>query len=190
MGDAVANLVAQVQIHLVSHTQREAEGGEAVGLATGHQAMRELLGEGVLRTPLRDLQGGEQGKGPRAATVVSTGHPKGARTPPNTGYRAPPSRRHSHSLCSSARWVGPSCAPCGHNGLAPQPRATRVAAGAHTARQGWNQSVPLAGGQKIPAELPHPDTEAGTDAPGHRGWQQAPSYAIHGELSQAPWLPS
>lgn len=55
MGDAVANLVAQVQVHLVGHAQRQAEGGQAVGLGAGHQAVCKLQGQGVIGAPLRDL---------------------------------------------------------------------------------------------------------------------------------------
>lgn len=56
MGDAVAHLQAQAQVHLISHTQGQADRCHRIWLRTTHQALGELVGERVLHTPLWNLQ--------------------------------------------------------------------------------------------------------------------------------------
>lgn len=56
MGDAVAHLQAQAQVHLIGHTQGQADRCQGIWLGTADQALGELVGERVLHTPLWNLQ--------------------------------------------------------------------------------------------------------------------------------------
>lgn len=55
MGDPVAHLQAQAQVHLVGHAQGQADGGQRVGLGAADQALGELGGQGELQAPLWNL---------------------------------------------------------------------------------------------------------------------------------------
>lgn len=54
--DAVAHLMADIDIHLVSHTQGQFHSLLPMDLSTHHHAMLELSRQAELRTPLGDLQ--------------------------------------------------------------------------------------------------------------------------------------
>lgn len=57
----VAHLQAQAEVHLIGHTQGQTHRCHWVRLRAAHQAMREVVRQGILHTPLRYLQGGGGG---------------------------------------------------------------------------------------------------------------------------------
>lgn len=71
MGDPVAHLQAQAQVHLVGHAQSQADGCQRVGLGGADQALGELGGERKLHTPLWNLQG-NTGRGAHLQTPANT----------------------------------------------------------------------------------------------------------------------
>ena len=57
MRHPVAHLQTQAEVHLIGHTESEAHRRRRVRLRAAHQALAELVGQGVLHAPLRHLQG-------------------------------------------------------------------------------------------------------------------------------------
>lgn len=62
LGNAVANLVTQGQVHLISNSQGQAPGCQRVGLSHRYTALLEPPGQHKLCTPLWDLGQGKEGQ--------------------------------------------------------------------------------------------------------------------------------